>query len=161
MARLILESGGEGKEVRVAGAVTIGRLKTCTLTVDHKTVSREHAKVSFDGKRYVVQDLDSTSGTFVNGRRIAQPTALTDGDTIKVGPAVLRLRLDASELPPPEPVAQPARARPRSPEEIAAAQAGVSPAGAFFLYLFLLVVLAGATFGSKLVFGQLIPRFFP
>jgi pSer/pThr/pTyr-binding forkhead associated (FHA) protein len=161
MARLILESGGEGKEVRVAGAVTVGRLKTCAFCVDHKTVSREHAKISFDGKRYVVQDLDSKSGTFVNGRRIAQVATLADGDTIKIGPVVLRLRLDATELPPPEPVAQPARARPRSADEVAASQGGVSSFGAFFLYLFLLAVCAGATFGSKLVFANLIPRFFP
>lgn len=154
MARLIVEAGEGKKEVVVAGTVTIGRLKSCTISFEDKTISREHARVSFNGTRYVVEDLGSKSGTFVNGKRIARSEALSHGDAIKIGPLALRLQLDANELPK---APEPARARPRTADEIEARKP-MSSAVAFFLYLFLMIVFGALTYASKIGFGKLLDK---
>lgn len=117
MARLIVESGGQRREARIAGPVTIGRAKTATLCIDDKTLSREHTRVWKDGSRYVVQDLGSKNGTLLNGRLLKQPTALKNGDRIKVGPAVFAVVFDPGDAPAaapaPAPPAPRAAAAPR------------------------------------------------
>lgn len=157
MARLIVESGEGKREIVVAGAVTIGRLKSCTIPFEDKTISREHARVRSDGVRYVVEDLGSKSGTFVNGKRIQNTETLSHGDTIKIGPLTIRLQLDAAELPKTAPVPQPARARARTSDEVEARKP-MSSAVAFFLYLFLLGVLGAVTYASKVGFGILLDK---
>jgi DNA-binding winged helix-turn-helix (wHTH) protein len=72
----------------------IGRDPRCQVWVDHVGVSRRHACIRVDvgAQRPVLTDLDSTNGTFVAGKRVADPTPLTDGDPIKVGPLTLKFR---------------------------------------------------------------------
>ena len=48
----------------------VGRLEGATLAVNHASISRRHAEISFVNGKYVLRDLGSTNGTFVNGRRI-------------------------------------------------------------------------------------------
>jgi pSer/pThr/pTyr-binding forkhead associated (FHA) protein len=48
---------------------TLGRSETCQVVVDLNTVSRMHAKIEFDGGRYVLHDANSANGTYDNGRR--------------------------------------------------------------------------------------------
>ncbi len=54
-------------------------------------VSRRHALISVTPRGFMIQDLDSQNGTFVNGTRIAE-RALADGDRIEVGAAILVFR---------------------------------------------------------------------
>jgi pSer/pThr/pTyr-binding forkhead associated (FHA) protein len=55
-------------------------------------LSRRHASISyFDTGRLVVEDLDSTNGTFVNEHRIFMPTILKPGDAIRLGTSTLRV----------------------------------------------------------------------
>ena len=73
-------------------SMLLGRASTAQLMLDEDGVSRNHAKIVFydDGRPQLV-DLESTNGTFVNGRRV-DVCALTDGDRLQLGPsAVLRL----------------------------------------------------------------------
>src|SRR5207248_672732 len=53
-------------------------------------LSREHARISVANGAWIVEDLGSTNGTFVNGKRIGAPTELRSGDRIKVGTTNLR-----------------------------------------------------------------------
>jgi ABC-type multidrug transport system ATPase subunit len=64
--------------------------------LDHPHVSRLHASLVVDGERVVLADLGSSNGTYVNGRRLARPTALKPGDHIDIGP--FSLRFDGSGL---------------------------------------------------------------
>lgn len=70
----------------------IGRSQSVDHTIYSSTVSKEHAVIGRVGDRYIVTDLASTNGTFVNGRRTAEGL-LRDGDIIQVAHKEFRFRL--------------------------------------------------------------------
>ena len=82
-------------EVR-SRAIFIGRDATCEFPIDDPSVSRRHARVYMDSSSHrtevVVQDLDSTNGTLVNGQPI-QRAVLSTGDHVHVGDVVLRFEM--------------------------------------------------------------------
>ena len=64
---------------------TVGRAPRADFIVDAPLVSRLHCRLSMDGNDCLdVEDLGSTNGTFVNGRKVRR-SALRAGDTLKVG----------------------------------------------------------------------------
>ena len=74
---------------------TIGRATRADFILDRAMVSRLHCRLTATPSgRLEVQDLNSTNGTFVNGRRVIKPTALSGGDRLRVG----RVELVASKL---------------------------------------------------------------
>jgi pSer/pThr/pTyr-binding forkhead associated (FHA) protein len=74
--------------------LTIGRLPECTITLADTNVSRKHAEVRPEGAGFLLSDLGSTNGTFVNGARITQHE-LSDGDVITFGGAA-KIKFEAS-----------------------------------------------------------------
>lgn len=60
--------------------------------LEHPHVSRLHASVAVDGSRVVLADLGSSSGTFVNARRVTRPVELAAGDRIDIGPFSLEFK---------------------------------------------------------------------
>lgn len=64
--------------------LTIGRLPECELAIDSPLVSREHAKLHCGPEGVEIEDLDSTNGTFVNGRQISGKVYLQPGDRVSV-----------------------------------------------------------------------------
>jgi DNA-binding winged helix-turn-helix (wHTH) protein len=69
-----------------------GRDDACALVIDAGTVSRRHARITVVSGTAMVEDLESTNGTHVNGARISRPTRLNPGDELSLGSEVLRLR---------------------------------------------------------------------
>lgn len=67
-----------------AHPVTIGRLPDNMIVIDNPAVSGRHARVFREGNHYVLEDLKSTNGTFVNEKPIARHTLL-EGDVVLVG----------------------------------------------------------------------------
>jgi pSer/pThr/pTyr-binding forkhead associated (FHA) protein len=86
MARLILKFAERELQECAVGthAVSIGRLPDNLIVIDNPAVSGRHARVFREGKHYVVEDLNSTNGTFVNEKPIARHT-LFEGDVVLVG----------------------------------------------------------------------------
>jgi hypothetical protein len=82
----------QGVSVPVTGPVMIGRSPGADIVVADDFVSSTHARVtpSPDGTA-VIEDLDSTNGTVVNGSRIARPVALAAGDLIDLGAVRLKV----------------------------------------------------------------------
>lgn len=72
--------------------ITIGRANTNTIVVADQTVSSNHAQFNFEGGQYVLTDLNSTNGTFVNGKRITKQ-ALRNGDLIRMGGVEMKFSL--------------------------------------------------------------------
>ena len=52
-------------------------------------ISRQHARITHTGDEYMIEDLGSTNGTFLNGRKISRPEVLSAGDRIQVGATTL------------------------------------------------------------------------
>ncbi len=71
------------------GSFEIGRSSRCDLPIDQESISRNHARILWDGQRHVIEDLGSTNGTFVN-ETVVKRTPLKDGDQIKVGRSILK-----------------------------------------------------------------------
>jgi len=65
--------------------VFIGTSATNDVQLYHPSLSGRHFKIVFDSGFYEVQDLDSRSGTFVNGKRIKEKQVIKAGDTIEIG----------------------------------------------------------------------------
>lgn len=63
---------------------TIGRRSTADLHLRPADVSREHAEIAWDGDQYVLRDVGSSQGTYVNGRQVLKHS-LADGDRIRLG----------------------------------------------------------------------------
>lgn len=69
-------------------SLTLGRDPRNDVVIDHPQVSRRHARITRPSNAWVIEDLGSTNGTFVNGTRLAESRALTQGDTIELSEAV-------------------------------------------------------------------------
>ena len=79
-----------GKRLQLGAApFTIGRSSKSDLFLDQESVSRNHARISFDGTQYWVADLQSTNGTFVNDEPVREQR-LGDGDQVRVGRSILK-----------------------------------------------------------------------
>jgi hypothetical protein len=79
-----LEKGEEAMEFRVQPLTTIGRTRHNDIQIDAPSVSRKHAQIALTESGYMVRDLGSENGTFVNGERVAEQP-LTDGDLLHFG----------------------------------------------------------------------------
>jgi predicted component of type VI protein secretion system len=66
------------------GEVALGRSRECEVRLPDADTSRRHAKIVCSGGRFVLHDLGSTNGTFVNGERIEQ-RELAPGDRLQIG----------------------------------------------------------------------------
>ena len=83
--RLVFISGSiTGKQVRLAADMLIGRSENCQIIIPDPSVSRKHARIRFANNAWFIQDQNSSSGTFVNGKQV-QSIRLRTGDVIRLG----------------------------------------------------------------------------
>ena len=91
---------GAGRSFTLGAApVTIGRQAQCDIQIQDTWMSRRHAHIAWTGTSYIVEDLGSTNGTFVNGERVVGPRALQTGDLLQLGDQV-ELAFQASVTAP-------------------------------------------------------------
>ncbi|HEX2059022.1 MAG TPA: FHA domain-containing protein [Actinomycetota bacterium] len=83
----------KGQAFPLTGELTIGRSDQCNVKIEGDTyVSSVHARIYARDGSYMVEDLGSTNGTYLNRRRITAPAELQRGDRVKVGKTVLEMR---------------------------------------------------------------------
>jgi serine phosphatase RsbU (regulator of sigma subunit) len=89
MAKLLIRSGLPPFEHELRESTVIGRASSADLTLSLPTVSRRHASVVRRAGVYVLADLGSGNGTYVNRERIGESRMLEDGDLIGIGDVML------------------------------------------------------------------------
>lgn len=87
------------------GEITLGRSRSCDVSVSDPSVSRRHVFLRMESGEVVLQDLGSSNGTFIDGGRVRGTTRIGDGAELRLGDARLFLRVrEAAEKPdPPRP----------------------------------------------------------
>lgn len=91
----IVEGANAGHQVRLAGALEVGREAAAGLRLDDAQVSRRHARISPAGDHAVIEDLGSANGTYVNDQPAQAGQELRRGDDVRVGLTVIRVRNEA------------------------------------------------------------------
>jgi pSer/pThr/pTyr-binding forkhead associated (FHA) protein len=149
MPTLIVRMNGNVTRVPLRHVAVVGRDKGCDVVLDgDKMASRQNTKIYTDGRRFLVEDLSSRNGTFLNGVKVAQPQMLHDGDELRVGGAVIQFEDPASAAPAAAPAPRPSFRRAAVPS------ASDEAVKAFFgLFSFLLLALI---FGTTLVLSKFL-----
>jgi len=170
VARLLLETGGERREIKVAGSITVGRERTAGVYLDDKTLSREHTKFYLENGKLFVRDLESRNGTYLNGTLIKNTQPLKAGDRVKVGSAMFTVMPEAGEAMPavtaPLAASAPRAAAPApAPRSTVTAPAAAArprprltphPAAVFFYRIILIAVIVVVAYLSKGFFRSLL-----
>jgi hypothetical protein len=92
--RLVCSGDVRGTYPLVAPVVVIGRGSACDIRLPGPAVSRTHCRLVRKGDDYLVEDLESSNGTYVNGIAVKE-RLLRDGDKLFVFPHVLRYEIGA------------------------------------------------------------------
>src|SRR6188472_1348371 len=97
MASLVFLAGPiAGRRYKLGdGEYVIGRRSDCQIFVPDMRVSRQHARLWKDEDNWSLEDLGSNNGTFINGVKVQQATALRHDDEIVI--ANNRIRVEARE----------------------------------------------------------------
>ena len=98
---VITEKGGTPRsEEFEANELTIGRVNGNHIVLPKGNISKKHSRIVKKDGKFIIVDLKSTNGTYVNGNRIATPVVLKDTDKVYIGDFILQI-LEAD--PPPTP----------------------------------------------------------
>ncbi len=190
--QLVMRAGPTpGKAFLLEGTeIILGRDPSCTICINDAQVSRRHARLTLSGSGYILQDLGSTNGTFVNGQRVTGEHPLSVGELIALGENVVlayeggfdpnatmvaspsqKARVAAAAVPPaapapavPGPVPSYAGQVPAGPEATAEPK---KKSKAWLIILIVAVLLICACAGALFLIDQLrlwctfFPFFFP
>ncbi len=118
-AIVITEKGGKPRaESFENNEITIGRVAENDIVLAKGNISKRHSRIVLRDGKFIIVDLKSTNGTFVNGKRINAPVVLKDADKIYIGDYTLQLEAakGAAASDDAKPAAAAARERPAAAE---------------------------------------------
>jgi putative peptide zinc metalloprotease protein len=87
----------DGRRIPLVGPLDAGRTDTCAIVIDDPSVSRRHAMFVVEGPVATIEDLGSSHGTWIRGRRISGVEPLADGMRIRLGDSELRVERQQSQ----------------------------------------------------------------
>jgi adenylate cyclase len=102
MARLVLTTPEGQEAVTLSPRNTLGRHPSNSIQLLDKIVSKEHCVIVQAGNEFILQDLGSLNGTFINGQRVEGERGLRDGDEIALGSTRALFQQDTSRGPRPQ-----------------------------------------------------------
>jgi len=120
MPIIVIQSGpvaGSSVEI-VDSGLLIGRDPGCALYLDDRLVSSHHARIERDNGRWILRDLESSNGTLLNGKNVANEP-LSGSDIIEIGETRMLFELEAVATAPPPERRKPEPAAAVSPEPAA------------------------------------------
>ena len=89
---MVTEGALAGTSLALTGPVTIGRDDASTLVITDDFASAHHARVYPSGDEWLLEDLGSTNGTYLDRSKVSSPVRLTSGTPVRIGKTVLELR---------------------------------------------------------------------
>lgn len=92
IAMLTGRTAGTAIEIAQKREVLIGRAASCDVVISDEFASNMHAKLVLVGEDWVLQDLSSTNGTFLDGKKVSTPATISQGATIRIGTTTFELR---------------------------------------------------------------------
>ncbi len=94
----ILEKGGSERRLTFdKDEVSIGRISGNDIILPKGNISKRHARVVVKDSKFIVIDLKSTNGTYVNKERISAPRVIADADKVYIGDFIMRLQQGAGD----------------------------------------------------------------
>src|ERR1700754_2493041 len=91
-AIVITEKGGEQRRISFNKAeITIGRVQGNDIVLPKGNVSKRHSRIVLKDGKFIIVDLKSTNGTYVNGRKITSPLVVKGSDKIYIGDFILSI----------------------------------------------------------------------
>lgn len=88
----VSQGNQQGLSVPLEPTINLGRAADSTFHLDDDYSSARHAQlIQRDARTWVITDLNSTNGTYVNGQRLTGPVAISLGDVIRIGKTLMRL----------------------------------------------------------------------
>lgn len=88
----VAEGKSAGSQVVLHGVISIGRNFDCSLPIDDDYASGSHARIFQDlSGQWIIEDLLSTNGTYVNEVQVSAPTVITANDVVRIGRTQLRM----------------------------------------------------------------------
>ena len=133
MLHLTIERDGQPPQERdfAGSTIVVGRDDKLDLQLAHEDgASRQHCRLTVEGREVLVEDLGSSNGTKVNGHRIDRRIAVKTGDTITVGKVRLRVGAVTDAAPAARRAAEPVAAKPAAAKPAAAKPVAAKPAAA-------------------------------
>ncbi|MBU1429426.1 FHA domain-containing protein, partial [Myxococcota bacterium] len=117
---IIHEKGGQPRQQEFTkNELTIGRVQNNDIILPKQNVSKRHSRIVVKDGKFIIVDLKSTNGTYVNGRKIASPMVIKSTDKIYIGDFILSIEPAGGEAgaPPPPPATggRPPRQGPLAP----------------------------------------------
>jgi pilus assembly protein CpaF len=102
-AIVVNEKGGEQKRLEFdKPEVTIGRVQGNDIILPKGNVSKRHSRIVLKDGKFIIVDLKSTNGTYVNGRKITSPLVVKGSDKIYIGDFILSIEeMQAAGMVPP------------------------------------------------------------
>jgi pilus assembly protein CpaF len=133
-AIIVTEKGGEQRRLEFdKSEITIGRVQGNDVILPKGNVSKRHARIVLKDGKFIIVDLKSTNGTYVNGRKITSPLVVKESDKIYIGDFILGVEESGAGAgagagaaaepapppgpPPPSPGPAPSPAYPRPTEQ--------------------------------------------
>ncbi len=91
---VVTQGNQQGLSVPAGPIINLGRTADSTILLDDDYASSRHAQLTQrDAETWVITDLESTNGTYVNGQKITEPTALTVNDIVRIGRTMMKLEV--------------------------------------------------------------------
>lgn len=84
---MLVDKKNPDRKYDLKGTVNVGRAHENQLVLDHATISRHHAWIKPEGDEFLIFDVGSANGTFVNGEKVEEPRRLQSGDVVRFGDA--------------------------------------------------------------------------
>ena len=85
---ILIDQQGRTFEITKQSGWALGRDPSNTLVLNDIRASRRHASIRWEGKNYVIRDIDSRNGTYVNSKRVYS-ASLQNGDIVRIGDIIL------------------------------------------------------------------------